>query len=76
MVLSGLRWAITLAVAGVSLVGLALWERAQTCRQVASDVMICTYTAMNYVVAAVGGVLVVAAVALAVVLWNRKPDDR
>ena len=55
-----------LAIAGLALGAAALWEDAQTCRQVSKDVFICTYTAVNYAFAGLGGVLVITAIALLV----------
>ena len=60
MATRSLAWACMML--GVAMVALGLWDRMQTCEQVASDVFICTYTALNYLIAATGGVLFAAGV--------------
>ena len=54
---------------GLAVASLGLWDRMQTCEQVSSDVLVCTYTALNYVLGAIGGALLAAGVVLA-----RRPD--
>lgn len=54
------RWAAAAVVAGLALAVLALSEPMQTCRQVLSDVVVCTYTVINYVVVVVGVVVATA----------------
>ena len=59
------RWGLPLVVVGAALVALGLWDRMQACDQVASDVLICRYTAVNYLLAALGVALVVTGLGLA-----------
>ena len=59
------RWGFPLALVGAAIVALGLWDRMQACEPVASDVFVCSYTAVNYLIAGFGAVLFVTGLGLA-----------